>query len=200
MIEGFDSRYWNGKMVNPARFRFYIAKATESDYFANCLCPNQIESAIRLGIDTGCYHFYRRYSDPSNAAALYKHYVRPFTQAMRFPILDCEDGSCPPGKRSATHLWESVQAIEQAFGRECMIYTARWWWNQHVWFELDHPIYTRPLWEADPPPDTPEPGGFGKPVITQYRLDLKTSGINASIDLNRADEAWYNANVNLLPF
>lgn len=200
MIEGFDSRYWNGQLLSDHGGQFFIAKATESDYFANHLFPVQAEGALALGLDVGAYHFHRYRSDPASAARLYSHFCRPVDLAMGFPILDVEDMTAIPGTRYQAQLWDTVQELEQRWARLCMIYTARWYWDRFLFYPRDHPIYTRPLWEADPPPDTPDPGHFGPAVITQYRLNLKLSGINAAIDLDRADEAWYRENVNLQPF
>jgi len=197
MIEGFDSRYWDGRLPvgYAGKFKFWIGKATEADYFANCIAPWQNDKALSLGMHTGAFHFHRQASQPTNAARLYHHFLKPMALNMRFPILDCEDQRATPGMFLASHIWASVQAIEQKFGLPCMIYTARWWWDSHVFFPANHPIYTRPLWESDPPPETKDPGHFGQAKITQYALDLKPTGFNATIDLDRADEAWYMENV-----
>lgn len=200
MIEGFDSRYWNGLLPEQYKFRFFLTKATEADYFVAHNSPHQVERARLLGMDAGAFHFHRQHCDVTGAANIYHHWLKGLDINIKVPILDCEDQSSHPGAALMNHIWESVQAIEQKFGQTCMIYTARWWWDSHVFYPIGHPIYTRPLWEADPPPDTKTPGHFANPVIVQYRLEYRPPGLNASIDLDRADEAWYRLNVQEVPF
>lgn len=200
MIEGFDSRYWNGHLPAQYNFQFFMGKATESDYFVAHNSPYQIEMARRYGMDAGVYHFYRQHCDITGAANIYYHWCKPLQTNIKLPILDCEDQSSHPGTALSAHLWASVQEIEAKFGQMCMIYTARWWWDSHVYYAAGHPIYQRPLWEADPPPDTATPGSFANPVIVQYKLSWRPPGLNASIDLDRADEAWYRVNVDKVPF
>jgi len=199
VIEGFDSRYWNGQLPEQYKFRFFIAKTTEADYFVAHNSPHQVMRARALGMDAGAYHFYRRHCDYIGAANIYRHWCKALDLNIEVPILDVEDQSATAGADLSKHIWNSVQAIEDSFGHECMIYTARWWWDSRVFFPKDHPIYLRPLWEADPPPDTKTPGYFKNPVIVQYRLEYRPPLMNASIDLNRADEAWYALNAGV-PF
>lgn len=200
MIEGFDSRYWNGSLPAQYKFRFFLGKATESDYFVAHNSPYQIEMARRQGMDAGSYHFYRQHCDATGAANIYHHWCKALDINIQVPILDCEDQSSTPGTAITKHLWACVQEIEDRFGQMCMIYTARWWWDTHVFYPKDHPIYLRPLWESDPPPDTKTPGYFANPVIVQYRINYRPPMLNANIDLDRADPAWYDANVPTVPF
>ena len=202
MIQGFDSRFWDGIVPAGANFRFFLGKATET-YGAgahytlfNHLLPQQFEGARNAGWAVGAWHYHIQDANPLVSAREYHRFMRPL--GMDFPpILDVEDEAA-----TGAHVWATVQAIEDKFGERCMVYSARWCWDDSNYLPPGHPIFTRDLWESDPPPDTLQPGFWGPEVIRQKVLDTSVSGFRsisgtslANVDLNEANEAWYNTNV-----
>jgi len=201
-LEGFDSRYWDGRVPAMAPFRFFLGKATEcwrSVSYANSLLLFQLDAAFVAGWDAGAWLYHRGQGRPVEAARFYHHFT--VTLGLTFPpIVDTEDTLSYPGRLLAENLWATVQEVEQRFGKAALIYSARWYFDRWLkpWLPAGHPIYERDLWEADPPPDTAEPGHFHKPVGVQYKLDGSAPGWNAKIDLDRFERTWYSKNVRLV--
>jgi hypothetical protein len=191
-VQGFDSRYWKGVVPPGFSYKFAAFKATEGDYFANHLFPVQMDAIAGLALPRLAWHYHRQRADVKGAARIFHRFCLPDMPELP-PVLDCEDRSVNPNPQMARTIWDTLQEIEQRFGRECIVYSAAWYWDRWVrpWTTRDHLIYTRMLWEADPPPDTKEPGYFGKPVITQVRLDWIAPAFGGDkIDVDEADDAW----------
>ena len=195
-IKGFDSRYWDGHLPPGYDFKFYIAKATQDTVFVSPEFKGQWESAGRLGLNQGMYHYWRHFADPQGQAKNYKDVSDEVGGPGYFPpIVDVEDPRAAKSLATANHAWNTVEAVEQKFGEEAVIYTANWWWQS--WIEPfipdSHPFYTRKLWEADPPPPTRIAWPDDMIVMVQEILDWRAPGFNAGIDVNViTDLAWYN--------
>lgn len=190
---GFDSRFWNG--VLPAgydHYEFYIAKATESDWFLSSDFAAQYEAGRRyFGDMVGAWHFHRYYSrngtvaSVSTAARKYYDAMQSVGGLGRFPpIVDLEDVWGPPSLRLTNHMNDQVKAVEDVFGEEALIYTANWWWQRHAepYVQPQHVFYDRKLWESDPAPDTREPGEWTKDdlFMVQTRLDWPAPGFRST--------------------
>ena len=75
-----------------------------------------------------------------------------------------------------------------------MCYTAQWIfarWAPYV--RSRHGFYDRMLWEADPEPDTREPGDWEKDKLAmiQLKLDFNPGGFNAVIDESSVNPDWW---------
>ena len=85
--------------------------------------------------------------------------------------------------------------MEQLSGLEVMCYSAKWWWDYWAkpYVQSKHKFYDRLLWEADPGPDTPEPGEWTKEklAMVQVRLDWNAPGFNARIDVDEISDEQY---------
>lgn len=187
---GFDSRWWDGRLPANHRFVFAIQKATEGDSFQSQQFPGQIAAIRAGGLIDGSFHFHRLASNPANAAKMYYDWVMGTGRdCLIMPVADFEDTRARPSLQLVNHMWDTVQAIEDEFGRMCMIYTARWWWDTMAkpYVQSQHGFYERPLWEADPPPTSPIAGEWATRAIRQIALDIVEPGFNAGIDVNETE-------------
>lgn len=197
-IKIMDSRWWNGVMPPGTPYKAYIAKATEGDNFISAQFPVQYRAAEQLfGPARSAWSFHRFASNPMEAARLY-HRVMLANGGYGVlpPVLDLEDTRAPADARTPAHAWIQLQEMEQLAGREVLCYTARWIWQRWAAFVTsDQRFYDRMLWEADPEPDTLEPGLWSKSklAMVQVRLDFNPGGFNAVIDESDADPVWFNA-------
>ena len=195
-IKGFDSRYWNGHLPVGYDFDFYIAKATQNNAFVSPEFRSQWESAKQLGLNVGMYHYWQVWAPARGQADLYKRISDEVGGPGYFPpILDIEDPRSEKARSTADKAWDTLDAMEQMFGEEVVVYTANWWWQSWIepFISDSHPFYDRKLWEADPPPPTRIAWPNDKIVIVQNVLDWNAPGFNAGIDVNViTDEDWYN--------
>jgi GH25 family lysozyme M1 (1,4-beta-N-acetylmuramidase) len=195
MKEGFDSRFWNGILPEGYDYHFYMAKATQGEWTTSEF-PIQYRAAEQLGLMRSPYCFYRYAEDAVKSAKWFHEAVIANGGYGKIPpVLDCEDTKAPRSLAMVNHMWIQLQEMEQRSGLEVMIYSAAWWWDAWAkpFVKDEHKFYDRLLWEADPPPDTPEPGEWTKEklVMVQVRLDWHAPGFNAPIDVDQISDEQY---------
>lgn len=198
-VVGFDSRWWDGRLPSTtyaASLKYYFTKATQGDDFTSAQFPLQWERAERLfGAARGAYAFHKYASNPTSAAVRYHNVVVTNGGYGGFPpILDLEDTRAPADARTPAHAWVQLQEMEQLSGREVLCYTAAWIFSRWApYVASDQRFYDRLLWEADPEPDTAEPGLWPKSklAMVQVRLDFNPGGFNAVIDEDHMDPAAF---------
>ena len=194
----FDSRFWNGILPPEGRkYSGYIAKATQGEWTTPEF-PVQYRSAEQLyGDARGAYCFHRVSQDPVASA---RHYHQAVLSVGGYgkipPVLDLEDTRAPANVQTVDHMWVQLQEMEQLAGEEVMCYTAQWIfarWARHI--QSRHGFYDRMLWEADPEPDTREPGDWKKDklALIQLKLDFNPGGFNAGIDESSVNPDWWAA-------
>ena len=194
----FDSRFWNGILPPQGKkYSGYIAKATQGEWTTPEF-PVQYRSAEQLyGEDRGAYCFHRASENPRASAIHYHQAVLSVGGYGKLPpILDLEDTRAPANLQSVDHMWVQLQEMEQLSGREVLCYSAQWIWARWARFvQSRHGFYDRMLWEADPEPDTREPGDWTKDklALIQTRLDFNPGGFNAKIDESSVNLDWWNA-------
>lgn len=195
MIYGFDSRFWNGIMPEGYDFRFYMAKATQGEWTSPDF-PIQYRAAEQLGLMRSPFCFHRHANDALKSAKWFHNAVMANGGYGKIPpVLDCEDTKAHRNDGLAEHIWIQLQEMEQLAGLEVMIYTAAWYWDYFVKdYVKDHQkFYDRLLWEADPPPETPEPGEWTKDklVMVQIQLGWNAPGFNTDIDVDEITDEQY---------
>ena len=195
-IYWFDSRWWNGVLPpQGAKYSGYIAKATQGEWTTRQF-PIQYRAAEQLyGDARGAYCFHRTVYDPVASA---KHYHRTMLDNGGYgkvpPILDLEDVRAPANVQSVDHMWVQLQEMEELTGQEVLCYSAQWIWARWAPFvQSRHRFYDRMLWEADPEPDTREPGDWTKEKLAmiQLKLDFNPGGFNAVIDESSVNPDWW---------
>ena len=193
MIQGFDSRWWNGVIPEGYDYKFAYMKATEGDDFSSPEFPMQWAALQSYGLPKGAFCFHRQNCSVSGLASrFYGHVAATGHFGALPPVLDFEDTRARPSLALVEHMNDCLKAVEDKFGRACMIYSAKWWWDRWAkpYVQDHHLFYERELWEADPPPDTPSPGEWGKPAVVQVKLDWSAPGWNAAIDVNETTQEW----------
>lgn len=212
MIQILDSRYWNGQIPAAPDYSYikgYIAKVNSGDYFTSPEFEMQYRAAERLfGAARSAWAFFKAVSDPKATALRYHNAVMAAGGYGGIPqVADLEDRYAPKGKATFDKAWELIQEMDQLAGRETMVYSAGWWWDSWCapWVSLDHPIYDRLLWEADPGPDTPIKGWPNGGDMVQTILDwyapgfISTVGTALRIDISDVPEALFNSWVGSAP-
>ena len=225
-VLGFDSRYWDGFYPENKGYEYKFVGINVSQGTDNKIpgtnqdidlsAPtkqwkrsNRVYGLLRLP-----FHYWEGpsglFTDPhkdgkAQAQNMYEtlseqHYGKYNGMGELPPALDLEDTNAPKGRKSIQSIKACLVGLEQLFGREPIIYSAGWWFDQWIkpYFSPDKfggwDIYSYDLWEADPPPDTPigewEPGNI---AIIQYKLDIKKDGFNARIDENQTTQAWIDS-------
>ena len=200
-IVGFDSRWWDGRLPDTPyakSLRYYCTKATQGDDFTSAQFPLQWTKAEQLfGPARGAYAFHVYASNPVSAAVRYHNTVVANGGYGGFPpILDLEDTRAPASVAAVDRMWAQLQEMEQLAGRAVLCYTARWIFQRWApYVQSRHGFYDRLLWEADPEPDTLEPGQWTKDklAIVQVRLDFNPGGFNAVIDENHTEPGLFAA-------
>jgi len=195
MIEGFDSRWWDGIMPVGYDYRFYIAKATEGEWTSPQF-PIQYRAAEQLNLLRSAFCFHRYATDPIKSAKQFHDAILANGGYGKIPpVIDFEDTRAPRSPVLVEHMWTQLEEMEQLAGQEVMCYSARWWWDSWAkpYVKSQHDFYNRLLWEADPAPDTPEPGEWTKEklAMVQVRLDWNAPGFNAAIDVDEITDEQY---------
>jgi len=192
----FDSRFWNGILPPQGdKYQGYIAKATSGDWVSPDF-PGQYRAAGQLfGERRSAWAFFLYVDDPVVSARVYHKAMLDNGGYGRIPpVLDLEDTRAPATLAAVDRMWIMLQEMEQLSGREVLCYTADWIWRRWApYVQSRHGFYLRNLWEADPPPDTPEPGKWTKDklVMIQVRLDFNPGGFKEDIDESLARQDWW---------
>jgi len=197
-VSGFDSWGWDGKMPEGYDYKYVGMNFSlfSQPFRKHSLFDTQWNAAKTLGLGRIPYCLWRYTINQENHAAWIADNL---PKDLGFPVaLDFEDRGAIKGLRSVERIAQWGRALHDALDGHIMIYTARWWWDswikpydnafsRHGWSPYDYP-----LWEADPPPDSPIAGRWTKRAIRQVLLDWQAPGFNAKIDVNQMEEDFYN--------
>lgn len=206
-IKMIDARGWDGSAY-PDSYGVSIVgiKLSEDDKFVPSNAKTCMDGAKAHGYDAVVFHFAVAPTSSQDPFEWGKAQARHFYNTWKsvdngvkvYPAIDIEEmySWTLEGVRAVQCYKTLVEETERLWGVAPLIYSARWYWETHItpyignWKPWEHNL----LWEADPDPDTQEPGGWGKntEVIVQYLLDAKIPGKSFNVDLNRVDEDWYN--------
>ena len=196
-VKGFDSRYWDGNLPPGHGFEFYYAKATEGDSWLSPEFWGQWSAAQALGLKRGMYHFWRAAGNQPVQARNFADIAKAASYGDLPLVMDFEDTRAPKDKTTFVKMalfYDILRGVVPP-EREIVIYTARWWWDTWVtpWLSkiVWNPYYL-PLWEADPPPETQNPGEWTSNIIQQTELDVMKPGILHDIDVDWMDRAYWD--------
>ena len=216
--KGLDGRYWDG--IFPPGYEDFIfagikiSQGTSHGSINYEMPRRQWRLVPEQGRTRMPFHFWKgtSISDPRQHGIAQAEFFFETTVGLNLgmgelpPVIDVEDKWAPKGLKSVVDVYHCIERTEQLWGQSPTVYTATWYWNQWI-YPYDsfdggkYQVYTRKLWEADPPPDTKEPGLWTKDelAIIQVVLDTAYPGFNADIDIDWADKIWYDGQVGNVP-
>ena len=220
MIKGIDSRYWDGVLPPGYEdFEFVGIKISQGtkDNLDLSAPKRQWRLAPEQDLNRLPFHFWKgsRTGDAEDHGIAQAEFFFEMMNKLDPnrgelpPCVDAEDKWALKGIRSLIDICACAKRTEELWGVQPLLYTASWWWNQWITPHDDfnrskYDPYQYKLWEADPPPDTKEPGDWTKAdlAITQVVLDWNAPGFrqfngrSVGIDIDWADETWYNEVLN----
>ncbi len=198
---GIDTSRWEDNPNTPqtidwqkskdAGVKFVIMKATEGPSYIDPVF--NLHAADTKGIfPRGSYHYWRVNHSASSQARNYVATASGFGLELP-PCLDVEDyyGDLPKGSVLQTRLIEMLKAVDNAFGRECMLYTSPNILKYYLPSVLSPELTKRKLWIAHYGVNTPSIAPFTRWAFWQY----SERGVAAKYGIDEAimvDENFYN--------
>ena len=183
-VQGIDVSHFQGtvswQQVAKAGMSFAFAKATEGITYVDPQFAANWAGIQAAGLLRGAYHFFEANDD---AAAQAQHFLATVQIAPGDlpPVLDVET----TGGVSNAQIWSGVstwlQAVEQATGRQPIVYTAPGFWNAH---QPDLTLTSYPLWLADYASQPTLPTGWTSWLFWQLSQTGTVAGVTGSVDLN----------------
>lgn len=150
-VQGISTSHWQGDVAAAH------AKAAGADFAVVKLSEALTEDPkgqVNLqrfrdgGLFVGGYHYYRDWADPARQAAFFAS-LYPAEPALP-PVADLEDPDAGPDVAARARAF--LQELAALTGARPIIYTARWWWDQHIgevdWaadYDLYVADYTEPV-------------------------------------------------------
>lgn len=196
MLTGIDVASYQGivdwEKVAAAGHRFGIAKASgdegggNNEYIEGTF-PRNWNECLRVGIVPGAYHYARpSVASPAQSVTTFQKSIARIGGDVTGGLiaLDMEDPGVPAGQSLLQWTAEWLALAEQVFGVRPLIYTGKYYIDEHG---LGDPgIKQYPLWLAsyqDTPP--PVPTAWDRYVIWQYSANGRVNGIAGDVDMNR---------------
>lgn len=192
---------WQQVKANGQSFAFI--KATEGTGYTNPYFSGDSIKAKEAGITPGSYHYARPgQNDPRSEARFYAATLATGAQPSLPPVLDLEEdeGLSPTQLQNWTREW--IDEIKTLTGRDPIIYTYKWFWENRMANTTEFNKY--PLWLAyysDTLPDEAIPGGWKYVTFWQKADKSSVDGIVGPVDMNEyfGDDAQLKAMSEDLP-
>lgn len=163
---------------------FAVVKATEGIGYINPHLLEDTQQAAANGLVTGTYHLARPGESATLQAAEYAAALATVPQATMPPVLDLEYHDDQTSEQMQTWTREFLRQFEALTGRTPVIYTNRFFWEQHLGNSTE--FNRHPLWLAayQGTPPTVMPGGWTHMSLWQHSETGQVAGVNAPVDLN----------------
>jgi len=183
-VQGIDVSHFQGavdwQQVAKAGMSFAFAKATEGITYVDPQFATNWDGIQAAGLLRGAYHFFEANDD---AAAQAQHFLATVQLAPGDlpPVLDVETTAGV----SDAQIWSGVatwlQVVEQATGRQPILYTAPGFWNSHA---PDLTLTRYPLWLADYATQPLLPQGWTSWLFWQHSQSGSVAGVTGAVDLD----------------
>jgi lysozyme len=192
-VPGIDVSYYQGDIdwqaVAADGVKFAITRVNHGGFMDPKFDQNW--AAIReMGMLRGAYQYFNPSGDPVAQAQTFIDKVGPLQPGDLPAVIDVEstDGLSPSAIASNVATW--LELVEEATGRQPMIYTAGYFWNDNVETDAfnDHPLWTAHYTNACP--YVPDP--WAQWTIWQYTSSGAVAGISGNVDRNRFNGAIEN--------
>jgi len=176
---------------------FYYAKATEGRSWLSPQFWGQWNAAKALGLRVGMFHFWRYADDPGEQARHFAGHAKASDYGDLPLVMDFEDVRAPMDASTFVRMATFYHVLRDALPDEVevIVYSARWWWDPWVKPFVNKAVwnpYALRLWEADPPPETPNPGEWVGNVIQQTELDVLKPGYAHAIDVDWMAQSYWD--------
>lgn len=177
-IAGID---WNAVKSDGQSYAF--VKATEGEGWSNGHFVGDANAAKAAGLKVGAYHYARPSADPRRQAAAFAGQLALVPGQTLPPVLDLEvsEGKSPEELIAWTRTF--TDELKRLTGRTPMIYTYRYFWQDHMGNTTQFSEY--PLWLAAYQQQAPDPvGGWDRISFWQHSESGRVNGITGPVDLN----------------
>lgn len=183
-VQGIDVSHFQGAVdwqkVAQAGMSFAFAKATEGITYTDPQFAKNWAGIHAAGLLRGAYHFFEANDD---ATAQAQHFLATVQLAAGDlpPVLDVETTAGV----SSSQIWSGVstwlQVVEQATGRQPILYTAPGFWSSH---QPDLTLTRYPLWLADYAAQPVLPTGWTSWLFWQHSQSGSVAGVTGAVDLD----------------
>ena len=183
-VQGIDVSHFQGtvdwQQVAAAGMAFAFAKATEGITYVDPQLAANWPGIRAAGLVRGAYHFFEPNDDATAQAQNFLTNVKLAPGDLP-PVLDVE----VTGGVENAQIWSGVatwlQVVEQATGRQPIIYTAPGFWSSHA---PDLALTSYPLWLADYATQPTLPTGWASWLFWQHSQSGSVAGVTGAVDLD----------------
>jgi Glycosyl hydrolases family 25 len=161
---GLDVSKWQGAVsYRGVDVDWVVAKATHGESGVDSMFARNRSEIRDAGFSFGAYHWFLPSHDPLKQAQHFVSTVGELTDKDIGLAIDVEDASGRTGAQILDALLTHVREVIRLTGRRPLIYTADWFWAQHI--GLDSPeLAACPLWVAQYPSTQPDRRPFRQAV------------------------------------
>ena len=160
-LAGLDVSKWQGEQDYRGLegVAFVCAKATDGEAGVDSMWSRNRTAIRAAGISLGAYHWYKPSQCPMKQARHFVETVGPLNADDFGLAIDVEEAGGRKGQDILDGLVEHVREVIRLTGRRPLIYSANWFWSQHI--GLDSPeLSACPLWVAQYPSTRPDSRPF----------------------------------------
>jgi lysozyme len=183
-VQGIDVSHFQGvvdwQQVAKAGMSFAFAKATEGITYVDPQFSTNWAGIKAAGLVRGAYHFFEANDD---ATAQAQHFLATVKLAPGDlpPVLDIETTAGVSDEQIWSGVSTRIQVVEQATGRQPILYTAPGFWNSHA---PDLTLTRYPLWLADYAAQALLPHGWSSWLFWQHSQSGSVAGVTGAVDLD----------------
>lgn len=183
-VQGIDVSHFQGtvdwRQVAQAGMSFAFAKATEGITYVDPQFATNWPGIQAAGLLRGAYHFFEANDDPEAQAQNFLSTVQ-LSPGDLPPVLDIETTAGVSDQQIWSGVSAWLQIVEQATGRQPIIYTAPGFWSSH---EPDLTLTRYPLWLADYASQPVLPNGWTSWLFWQHSQSGVVAGVTGAVDLD----------------
>lgn len=185
-VDGIDVSYYQGNIdwnqVKNSGVEFAFIRVSDGLSFVDPKFEQNWIGAKEAGVIRGVYQFFRPARDPIAQAELLLEKMGELEDGDLPPVIDVEavDGQTPTQIATGVRLW--IETIEAATGRKPIIYSGKYFWNDHV---KTTEFSDYPFWIAQYGPTCPDlPVAWNEWLFFQTSSSGIIPGIVGDVDTN----------------
>lgn len=185
-VDGIDVSYWQGTIdwdrVAGAGVKYAYIRASVALNNDTIFARNWPE-ARRVGILRGAYHYFHPELDVDRQAQLMIDAMSDMQPDDLPPVLDLEHTGGLGAAEIVRRARRWVDLVEAATGRQVMIYTGKYWWQDNAGSSTE--FVDHPLWVPQYGPTCPDlPNPWTDWLFFQTSSTGRIDGISGNVDLD----------------